>query len=346
MIKSVAIDYLGVINVAQVRDKEKSVVSMFGIEKYPSMVVLPGGDKEPVFFTDDKITKTTLINFLITIALPNPDPAIADSPAAKPASQAEQKPIVPPAEVPVPSTLPSLDSVDALQTTCLSSKSHLCVLVLPGAGVTKDTLQGLSETHPEVAETLKSMAEIHHRHTSRQSKIPPFYVVPNKNDLASELRSAMVLRMEEDLDIVAVNGKRGWIKRYHTSPVSSQGHTKQELEAWIDAIKMGEGKKEMLPDGLVVDGTSATRSLSSSASKTLSKESEAAKQTDEDLEDDASAEEETSAEQVNTNDAKKANDIPMPSHVGLEDLSDEEVAKILEMSKKPQKPAAPDHGEL
>ena len=63
LIKSLANDFRSSLTVAQVRDKEKEINSMFGVEKYPTLVVLPGGDK-PAAVYDGEMKKPAMSQFL------------------------------------------------------------------------------------------------------------------------------------------------------------------------------------------------------------------------------------------------------------------------------------------
>lgn len=48
--KVLATEYLGSLTFAQIRDKEAKAVEMFGVTEYPTLIVLPGGTKEPAKF--------------------------------------------------------------------------------------------------------------------------------------------------------------------------------------------------------------------------------------------------------------------------------------------------------
>ena len=72
LIKSLANDYRISLTIAQVRDKEKEINSMFGITEYPSLVVLPGGDKSAVVY-DGEMKKPAMSKFLSQYAGIKPD---------------------------------------------------------------------------------------------------------------------------------------------------------------------------------------------------------------------------------------------------------------------------------
>lgn len=73
LLKAIAIDFLGAINVAQIRDKEKEAVEVFNVDKFPTLVLLPGDGKDPVTY-DGEMKKDDLVKFLSKAADPNPDP--------------------------------------------------------------------------------------------------------------------------------------------------------------------------------------------------------------------------------------------------------------------------------
>lgn len=71
--KALAIDFLGSISFAQIRDKEKKAIDIFGISEYPTIVVLPGGDKEGIVYSG-KVQKDDLFKFFSAIAPPKKEP--------------------------------------------------------------------------------------------------------------------------------------------------------------------------------------------------------------------------------------------------------------------------------
>jgi protein disulfide-isomerase A6 len=73
--------------------------------------------------------------------------------------------------------------------------------------------------------------------------------VPPSNPLADTLRSELSLGTDDTLHLVATHGKRAWYKKY---PGATFGAA--DVEAWVDSIRMGEGKKEKLPETLVASG--------------------------------------------------------------------------------------------
>jgi protein disulfide-isomerase A6 len=67
--KSLAIDFQGEISLAQVRDTQEKVVKEFNVEKYPNLVVLPGGSAPGIVYTGD-MERDPLYKFLSEYAPP------------------------------------------------------------------------------------------------------------------------------------------------------------------------------------------------------------------------------------------------------------------------------------
>ncbi len=80
-LRAIAIDFLGKMNVAQVRNKETAAVEMFGISTFPTFVVLPGGAKDSLVY-DGEMKKEPIVAFLSQIVTPNPDPALKSTKAS------------------------------------------------------------------------------------------------------------------------------------------------------------------------------------------------------------------------------------------------------------------------
>jgi protein disulfide-isomerase A6 len=281
LLKSVAVDFLGGISVAQVRSKEAATVEMFGISEFPSLVLLPGGEQEPLLY-DGEMKKESVVAFLSQVVPPNPDPAPKKAKASSskkpkpPSSQASAfseaseshksadasdfagsatkitvddlptespDPIVLPVETPVTVTevappIPTLSTLGEVKSTCLAPRSGTCVLaLLPSMTVSQvDMSQSISGA-------LAGLADITDKHAKRQAKIFPFYAVPADNEVAKIIRGDLGLKLDTELEIVAVNMKRGWWRRYSGETFDLIG-----IEGFIDAIKLGEGAKEKLPD--------------------------------------------------------------------------------------------------
>ena len=302
LLRAIAIDFLGSVNVAQVRDKEKTVVEMFGVEKFPTLVLLPGGATEPIIH-DGELEKDAIVNFLSQIASPNPDPApakaradkkagkdtkktdekakkesssfsaassshkSADASDTKTATASEtiednpnatespdpnvvepdtQKPI----EVPDIPTLPILAQGDDLHKACLQPKSTLCILTLLPAepGTSGDATKDPTELPEPASNAVKNLAAVSHKHSERKAKLFPFYAVPASNPAAAPLRELLGLKSPEtpEPELIAVNAKKLFWKHYEGTEF-----TREAMEDWIDALRMGEGKKLDLPEVLV-----------------------------------------------------------------------------------------------
>ncbi|KKK17339.1 hypothetical protein ARAM_005287 [Aspergillus rambellii] len=236
LIRAVAIEFLGGLKVAQIRSKESSAVEKFGITGFPALVLLPGGEKEAIIY-DGELKKGPIVEFLSQAATRNPDPAPANGKTQSTAPTSTPAPPAPPPEIPI------LSTAEALEVACLGPKSGTCVLAL---------LPEAEEPSPNSEETLKSLAEIADKHAKRHANLFPIYNIPAANSGAKTLRTTL-LGLSEDaqgVEVIALNARRGWWRRY--DPSESADYSAVRVEAWIDAIRLGEGSKNKLPDGVVV----------------------------------------------------------------------------------------------
>ncbi|PLB45111.1 thioredoxin-domain-containing protein [Aspergillus steynii IBT 23096] len=260
LIRSVAIEFLGSVDVAQVRNNQAEAVEKFGIENFPAVVLVPGSEKNPIVY-DGELKKGPLVEFLSQVATPNPDPAPKAGKSSKSSKSKTQAEKTKPTEASEPEAVPDeaqesqpakaspqapaideLATVDALESACLLPKSGTCVLAL------------LPEFDAELPESTKkaltSLSEIAHRHVQRKSKLFPFYSVPASNEGAKSLRTGLELSQDgKSVEVIVINGRRGWWRQY--DPSESADYELARVEAWIDAIKLGEGSKSKLPEGIV-----------------------------------------------------------------------------------------------
>lgn len=280
LLKSLAIDFLGSVKFAQIRRHQKKSMDMFGIEDWPKLLFLPGGDQKGVLY-DGLMNKDAMLEFLSKYVTPNPDPAPAkaksksrtkdskskskDSSSFSKASESHksseaseaaasataetvesddplpspephddtQKPIQ--VDTPPPPELKTLDTFEELQDRCLTKQSAICFLaVLPK----KETPEAMVPSSAVLA--LRSLSEIAQKHQERSGKAAlRIYAVSDENKLGKLIRS----KAEGEVEILALNGKRQWIKRY-TDESLDQLH----VETWVDMVRMGEGRKENLPE--------------------------------------------------------------------------------------------------
>ncbi|KAI9806951.1 MAG: hypothetical protein M1833_002609 [Piccolia ochrophora] len=299
LLKSLAIDFLSGINFAQIRDKEKTAVEKFGITTFPSLIVLPGGDKEALVY-EGEMKKEPMLEFLSKVSPANPDPPAkkpkeskakkstkskpkpteqsrekdkeeakeayeeaASSHASEEASEAaasattivleDEIPTESPDPIaasdapkpqPVPGVIPpipTLESSLSVQESCLNPKSKTCILVFLPSNPDADV-----EFPEAISGAISILAEIAHKHAQRQGHLFPFYAIPSENEKAPGLRTILGLKGTGELEIVAVNARRNWWRRFEAGE-----YDLPTIEGWIDAIRLGEGEKKKLPQGLV-----------------------------------------------------------------------------------------------
>ena len=140
----------------------------------------------------------------------------------------------------MPDPIPALVEEKYLQEKCLGAKTSTCILaLLPNVGD--------DEVLPDSASSaLASLAELADKHVKRESKLFPFYSIPTRNTASATLREALKLGGENDFELVAVNARRGWWRRYPGAKFDFQS-----MENWVDNIRFGEGSKESLPKALL-----------------------------------------------------------------------------------------------
>lgn len=290
LVKALAIDFLGSVEFAQVRSKETAAVDKYEITQFPTIVLL-SGDGKVVAKYDGEINKESLTRFLSQVAAPNPDPApkkakssatkksknASASSAFSKASEAHRSsdfedylehastvvldddtpsdsplPKVEPKERPmavpdVPPPLPTLTTADELRSACLQPSSHHCVLVL---------LPRLDDAEAQyignAAEALSGFAAVEDKYSKRKANIFPAYAVPASNGDAAVMRQALNLKPDTDADVVVVNMKKGWAKKYTKSIFDPKS-----IEDFMEDIKFGEGTKQKISTDLFTQADSA-----------------------------------------------------------------------------------------
>ncbi|KAJ6144192.1 hypothetical protein N7470_008087 [Penicillium chermesinum] len=226
LIRALAIDFLGAIDVAQVRDKEST--GRFA----------PGADAEPKIY-EGELKKKPITEFLSQFAAPNPDATGEAAGDSKPKSKSKAKPTkngkpesredavenqepeVKPTQEPVAApSIPSLETLEELNSKCLGPKTNTCVLALVA--------------DPEKANPTRSA-------------VIPLFDIPSANTGAQSLRTQLGLGDSNPVELLAINSRRGWWRRYETANDLSIA----AIEAWFDAVRLGDGAKEKLPEGIV-----------------------------------------------------------------------------------------------
>ncbi|WPH01699.1 putative disulfide isomerase [Acrodontium crateriforme] len=279
LLKALAIDFQGSINVAQIRNKEKKAVEQFKATKFPALVLIPGNGKEPILY-DGEMKKDPMVKFLSQAASPNPDPAPKEKKAKKEKKSKTNKPAAPkaskpaahpgaedgdPAECPYkgdkgetndakepvkPATpepaplIASLADEVSLQQKCLNTKAGVCILALHPAE---------ASTNPLTSDIVTALSEIQHKH-SQKRKLFPFFQLPASNPSNAALRSTLdLVSPKDEISLIATNGKKAWFRAY---PAKTWSH--DEIEAWIDGLRMGDSTtpKQTLTESLLADPAS------------------------------------------------------------------------------------------
>ncbi|RDL33324.1 putative protein disulfide isomerase-related protein A [Venustampulla echinocandica] len=277
LMKAIAIEFKGSISVAQTRntDKEKATLELFGITKFPTLLLLPGGKEAQGMVYDGELKKEAIVTFLSQAAAPNPDPAppkvkLPKSKESKKASKNKQSTEgtataasateedleEEPTESPQPKVesekptvihdpappIPFLASEAELRAECLGPRTGTCILALLPQAPDDVTIKALG-----------ALSELAHKYRQHKRTIFPFYVLPLQNQGSAAIRDS--LKSIGDTDVIAVNGRRGWWRQISRSDsiLAEKDVTEEAIEAFVDAIRLGEGAKQKLPGGLILD---------------------------------------------------------------------------------------------
>lgn len=260
LLRSLAIDFLDVISFGQIRNKETKAVEKFGIDKFPTFVLIPGGDSEPVLY-DGELKKKEMVEFLKQAGQPNPDPAPAKAKSkSKPKNDKKQQSGTEPdtgfkeeaetstsetaaaethASTPEVISITTVTNEEFLTEKCLHSKANTCILAfIPADG---------SENGAKVT---ASLSHLNTKYLHGHRQLFSFLAVPDQVEGVDAIRKT--LGLQADVELVAVNARRTWWRHY-------QGDFSVEsVESWIDAIRMGEGSKQKLPKDVVVQDSEET----------------------------------------------------------------------------------------
>ncbi|GAO13624.1 uncharacterized protein UV8b_01757 [Ustilaginoidea virens] len=262
LLRSIAIDFLDVITVGQVRDKEKKAVDKFGIAKFPTLVLVPAGtDAKPIVY-DGELKKKDMVEFLKQVGEPNPDPAPPKAKGnKKPKSsekpdEPEQSTESPKDDATAKSTgatpeviaITTIATKDTLAEKCLHSKAHTCIL----AFIPSDA----SEKGDKVT---ASLSQINTKYVYGHRQLFPFLAIPSSVEGVDVIRKSLDLKA--DVELIAVNARRAWWRHYEGD------FGAESVESWIDAIRMGEGAKKKLPKEIIVDSVEKASSSSSASAK-------------------------------------------------------------------------------
>ena len=295
--KAVAIDFLGSMKVAQIKSTEKATVELFGITKFPTVILIPGGQTDAIEYDGEK-GKEPLLKWLSEKSgvAPNPDPAPKSSKSKtqkpdkkekKSSSKAESKfksaskshksseassaaasatdetiiDDAKPTESPSPEvdsekptvlddktersnpSIPVLLNTEELVTACLTPTAGVCILAfVPAEGA--------------AVQSVRTLSDIKAKYSNKN--LFPFYTLPETFDAARDLKQA--LGLTGDVNIIAINTKRGWMRKY-----SGTEYGQEPLESWIDAVRMGDGEKTVLPGVLLSKAPEATAPSPSTA---------------------------------------------------------------------------------
>lgn len=286
LLRAVAIDFKGSITVAQIRDKEAASVKHFGVTKFPTLILAPGGKGAENIVYDGELKKAAIVEFLekSTSITRNQDPAPAKAKKPKKSKSKDDKEASKKEEFESASkeqakeegkTAGATGTDEELEEEATPSpkpveeKEKPVVIPEPAPPIplasTEEELEKAclgprtgtcilvllpSTFDPVAGGAIVSLSEIAHKTKQIGRAIFPFYAVPDKNPAYERIVSKLGLK---ELDVIAINSRRGWWRALprEGDDISADDVKKDKVEGWVDSIKLGEGGKKKLPEGFV-----------------------------------------------------------------------------------------------
>ncbi|KAG0632864.1 hypothetical protein HOY80DRAFT_897439 [Tuber brumale] len=134
----------------------------------------------------------------------------------------------PPTPKPKP-TIPTLEDQDSLAAACLQPKSKTCILAIISSSMPTDAL-----------------TEVYSKLLSR-SPAGAFnvYILPAGSAHTQELAEKLLM-VGDGTKLIALNARRGWLRKF-----GGDLNGEEDVLAWLDATRLGDGAKEKLPAGVV-----------------------------------------------------------------------------------------------
>lgn len=146
-----------------------------------------------------------------------------------------------PAKMPdIPEPIPALIEQKHLEAQCLGPKTTTCILALLPQPADED-----GPVSDSANSALSTLAEIADKHVQRGGKLV-VYSIPARNTGQARVRDALQLKDDKNLELIAVNSRRGWWRHYE-----GEEYSMIPVEAWVDAIRFGDGQKSKLPEALL-----------------------------------------------------------------------------------------------
>jgi len=208
--KSLAIDFQGKMILAQARDTQAAVIKEFNVDTFPSMVILPGGYAPRIVYPG-KLERDPLYEFLSQYIVA---PKSSVAPTLKEEIGPPPKLLYPPILTCLDYTPQQLNDIADLREHCFGP-TGTCYLLLSNS-----------------LEQIKILTALNAR--INPAKTMRIYTT-------EVIRPDSLIFGDETVKIVALNSKRKWYKRFEGP------FTEERVLAWMDSVKMGEGKKFVIP---------------------------------------------------------------------------------------------------
>lgn len=287
LVRALAIDFLGNINVAQIRNKETEAVELFGVTKFPTLALLPGGTQELLVY-DGEMKKEPMVAFLSQIAPPNPDPApksVKASASKKPTASKSSSASSAFSEVSESHKSADASSAAASGSTIVLENFDASESPMPFVP-SAETPITVPDSPPAI-NTIATPAELSSACLGPKTGTCVLALLPSIVDASAPLSEPAAQALQSLAQIADKHAKRkaklfpfyaipaeneaaktlrgelglkpetdleivavNGKKRWWRS-YSSDDFDVLSFESFIDAIKFGEGKRESLPEGVI-----------------------------------------------------------------------------------------------
>ncbi|KAF2281352.1 protein disulfide-isomerase MPD1 precursor [Westerdykella ornata] len=305
-LRTLAIDFAGLVSIAQIRNREAKAVETFGVESFPTLILLPGGTSTPIKY-DGELQKSGMVEFLSQVAPPHadcppPNPkkakakdekkndkkaskssskfakasashksADASSAAASATAETVEEPAKP-SESPDPKVN---EEEDAKPVVLPEEELKPTIPVLSQASDLQATC--LNEKSKTCVLALLPKDESSEAVVSVLDSLASIHKKHDKSGshlfpfvavpASNSLASSLIADLKiGDTEQVHLIATNG--KRGWWKRYSGSSFGDVEVEQWIDAIRMGEGQKEKLPASILAAGKADTREQEPEKEKT------------------------------------------------------------------------------
>jgi protein disulfide-isomerase A6 len=310
-LRTTAIDFAGLVALAQVKKDQAATVAKYGVEKYPTLVLLPAGSDEPIKY-EGEMNKDAIVKFLSQVAPPNPDCPDPKAKKAKKDKKDEKKESKSSSKFAKASASHKSSEASSAATSAADETIEEANKPTESSDPnvkTEDTPEPIVIPEEEIKPTIKTLsesAELQHLCLNPKKLTCVLAILPK--DETSEAATTVVASLASIhkkydsqkshlFPFVGVSASNplasSLVKELslgsedHVHLIATHGKKawykkysgetfgSSEVEQWVDSLRMGEGKKETLPASLISTSTEETEKVAEPEPVKLEEEPEA-----------------------------------------------------------------------